>query len=386
MAFDIETAISTKQRNDGEFRFDNAVNQQLDCLWSKGSPSDKSACGATQVALINAGHAALEGNITALETAVKAGGNSFITKFNDAMSQATIPLTIDTAANNHAILIGVPDGGLKGVAIDMDLTRGTAQTQDAIFAGGSVIIGAPTTQQNVEAAAHKIAARALDASEETLLQKGNESILQRLAQTEATATSISDPREALRQVDAAFQSTTNQADACFKLLWSRRPFVQQKYNEAFPPSAQQQAHDLEVKLNAQMSQLSAADKQTLQDIPSGRGSVQDVVSLLSNHPAISDNMTNYFKLTQAAEPWANKQQEIENAANTRVGAHLLYARMLAQAGDTRARAQFDAAFQGFTPSERSHYMSDPDVIDTAKMLGITINPGINSDAIRRLTF
>lgn len=376
MAFDIETAISTKQLSDGEFRFNNAVNQQLDCVWTN-SPSAKAACETTQSALINAGHAALEGNITALETAIKGGGNSFITKFNAAMSQATIPLTIDTAANNHAILIGVPDAGLKGVAIDMDLTHGTAQTKDALFAGGSVIIAAPTTQQNVETAAHKIAARALDASEDTLLQKRNQAILQGLAQTEARATSISDPGEALKQVDAAFQATTNQADACFKLLWSRRPFVQQKLDQAFPPSAQQQAHNLEGKLNAQMSQLPAADRQIFQDVASGKGNGQDVVSWLTSHPAISDNLTNYFKLTQAVEPWASKKQEIENSANTRVGAHLLYARALAQAGDARARAQFDAAFQGFTQSERSHYMSDPDVIDTATMLGIPIHSSIN---------
>jgi hypothetical protein len=176
MPFDLESAISSaisaKQQTDGEHRLDVAISH-LHCM-------DQSICGPAQASLTNAGHAALEGNISGLETAIKSSPDSgvFIRDLNHALDEAGVPLTLDTAPNNHLILIGLPDAGAQGNVIDMDLTKGTAKVQEAIFTGPSVIFADSTTGLNVNDAAHKIAARALDAGEETQQLSANQAILQ----------------------------------------------------------------------------------------------------------------------------------------------------------------------------------------------------------------
>jgi len=382
MPFETESTISAKQLAAGEHRLDTAIIQ-FNC-W------DQTTCGPAKAALTAAGHAALEGNINGLETAIKNSpdSNVFISNLNQALDVAGVPLTIDTAGNNHAILIGLPDSGAKGAVIDMDLTKGTAQAKEAIFAGQSVIFAADAASDlNVDAAAHKIVAKALDASEEAQEQNTNSTIIKSMAQANDTFGSGLDPKEALKKEDANLQSGTSLADAQFDELWSRRQFVNQKMDEAFPQSAQQQARTLEDTVHSQMAKLPDADVQTLQNIVSGQADGNATVAWLTNHKDITDTLASLDTLMQPVEPWQRKQEMIQQAADTKVAAHMLYAAALATAGDPRAKAQFNAAFKGFLQSDIDRYANDPDVVSVGKLVGATVPAGPYYDlGPRRMNF
>jgi hypothetical protein len=162
--------------------------------------------------------------------------------------------------------------------------------------------------------------------------------------------------------------------------------VDQKAAEAFPLSAQQQAANLKNTLSTEVSQVSASDLQTLQNLVSGQADAKVMQAWLTNHKDIVDTLTAFDTLMQPLETWQIKQQIIQQAADTKVAAHLLYAQALAKAGDPRARAQFDSAFKGFSQSDMSRYANDPDVVNTGNLVGINVNAGRNYFAPQRISF
>jgi len=196
-------------------------------------------------------------------------------------------------------------------------------------------------------------------------------VTQKLAQLENSFQAATDPKDALKAEDSAFQTLLKEADENFQKKYAEKESLDKQLKAALPPEKQQQLMDAMMKAAEDFSKLPPDQQQQAMAALSGFG---DGGEFLLQHPVLADSLRESASLMKAYEPILQKSQEIQHAADEKMEVGLNYARDLAKAGDPRAKDVFTQTFDSLPDEMKKSYVLNPDIRAVAKSLGITL-PG-----------